>query len=532
MAIRRCPYCKAIIDESQKYCNNCGTQLLFPQDDSIEEDIKGEKIRDDDFRDIESDEDEAGTSPGSSDRGDTRKEIDLGKILDGKASFPDDGSGGGVTEAPPASDEPIFKSASKRRAGSKPKFPSISEPESAPIPAAPPTPPPDRRNEPVRTNEAAAAGTEEDEDMTRAALDDREESLEETEETDALEAEPGITDEGEGTDAVDFIADETMGEEIFADEDIGGSAELKNEDRDEARPEVEPEAEPKAVEKTAEPASPASVAKIPSDRFDGELDGESKEIVADADREGPDAPADDDEDRDEAETREEIGRLIAALEKKNRIPPAPRAVKNAATPKKETSGLPAWAEPSPTAELPAMGGKDEVPAEDLGASFAPGDTMDFEEEVMRDADRKSTRPTIGIPETLSKIEIPGGAETELADLEQDDAGPAAWDGFDTETDGAGDQAGTGSAEDFVPRRRLGFFGILKAGIYDLFFVAILWFIAVWLAAEILSLPVKTLILRAAVPLGLLFGVLLIGYLFLFIFFLGETIGGRIAAAKR
>lgn len=46
MAIRRCPYCKAIIDESLEYCSNCGTQLLFPEDEAIEEDIPGEKIID------------------------------------------------------------------------------------------------------------------------------------------------------------------------------------------------------------------------------------------------------------------------------------------------------------------------------------------------------------------------------------------------------------------------------------------------------------------------------------------------------
>lgn len=46
MAIRRCPYCKAIIDESDKYCNNCGTQLLFPEDEYVEEDIPGDKIID------------------------------------------------------------------------------------------------------------------------------------------------------------------------------------------------------------------------------------------------------------------------------------------------------------------------------------------------------------------------------------------------------------------------------------------------------------------------------------------------------
>jgi hypothetical protein len=46
MAIRRCPYCKAMIDESLEYCSNCGTQLLFPEDEAIEEDIPGEKIID------------------------------------------------------------------------------------------------------------------------------------------------------------------------------------------------------------------------------------------------------------------------------------------------------------------------------------------------------------------------------------------------------------------------------------------------------------------------------------------------------
>ena len=46
MAITRCPYCHAIIDENVKYCNNCGTQLLFTDDEGVEEEIPGEKIID------------------------------------------------------------------------------------------------------------------------------------------------------------------------------------------------------------------------------------------------------------------------------------------------------------------------------------------------------------------------------------------------------------------------------------------------------------------------------------------------------
>ncbi len=46
MAIKRCPYCRALIDEKEQYCNNCGTQLLFPEDGAVEEDIPGDKIID------------------------------------------------------------------------------------------------------------------------------------------------------------------------------------------------------------------------------------------------------------------------------------------------------------------------------------------------------------------------------------------------------------------------------------------------------------------------------------------------------
>ncbi|MFC2158544.1 zinc-ribbon domain-containing protein, partial [Acidobacteriota bacterium] len=44
MSIKKCPYCKAMIDDSAAYCSNCGTKLLFPEDEFIEEEIPGEKI--------------------------------------------------------------------------------------------------------------------------------------------------------------------------------------------------------------------------------------------------------------------------------------------------------------------------------------------------------------------------------------------------------------------------------------------------------------------------------------------------------
>jgi hypothetical protein len=80
MAIRRCPYCKAIIDESQKYCNNCGTQLLFPEDDEVEEDVKGERLVDEDFKDADEESDEPVEA--LDEEADKPEEIDLGAVLE------------------------------------------------------------------------------------------------------------------------------------------------------------------------------------------------------------------------------------------------------------------------------------------------------------------------------------------------------------------------------------------------------------------------------------------------------------------
>lgn len=48
MGIKRCPYCRALISDKDQYCKNCGTQLLFPEDEEIEEEIPGDKIIKDD----------------------------------------------------------------------------------------------------------------------------------------------------------------------------------------------------------------------------------------------------------------------------------------------------------------------------------------------------------------------------------------------------------------------------------------------------------------------------------------------------
>lgn len=74
MAITRCPYCRAIIDEKDQFCTNCGTQLLFPEDEAVEEEIPGDRIVDvaDEDKEYEIpppgiDEDEADDEPAAED---------------------------------------------------------------------------------------------------------------------------------------------------------------------------------------------------------------------------------------------------------------------------------------------------------------------------------------------------------------------------------------------------------------------------------------------------------------------------------
>ena len=81
MAIKRCPYCRALIDEKEQYCNNCGTQLLFPEDGAVEEEIPGDKIIDADVEEKDYEIPEPGAdkpveSPGDEDDDDLEDDGD------------------------------------------------------------------------------------------------------------------------------------------------------------------------------------------------------------------------------------------------------------------------------------------------------------------------------------------------------------------------------------------------------------------------------------------------------------------------
>ncbi|HYA48965.1 MAG TPA: zinc ribbon domain-containing protein [Burkholderiales bacterium] len=104
MAIIRCPYCHAIIDENDKYCNNCGTQLLFPEDEEVEEEIPGEKIIDveaEEEKDYSVEEpDEAAAGPAEGDEEEATEEERTGELITGPVEEGGEETGGLVEKEP------------------------------------------------------------------------------------------------------------------------------------------------------------------------------------------------------------------------------------------------------------------------------------------------------------------------------------------------------------------------------------------------------------------------------------------------
>lgn len=412
MAIRRCPYCKAIIDESQKYCNNCGTQLLFPEDDLSNEPIKGEKILAEDFKD---EGDDKGFDEPVDDVSLDREEIDLDAVLKGSGHFPDEPASAPGRDGGEPKGEP-----------STPVFPSSPEP-------IPPPAPPRRRGRPRKKSESAPPKNDTREEIARliAALEEKEKK---------------------GVEPPEL----PIGENILG-------------------PEPETETPVKTFDKPeAEPRDEAI--KIPAD---------------------------------------ESAAALSSWEALLKKPP---------TADLENGPLPGAFEPS-------GGGGAGEPAGigEPAANETAGDTLDFEEEVFRRTPQSVSSPTrMGIPEGVTGKSIrpprldvanePRPEEEHHLSLEAGDFPAAAL-------------ASSAIDEDASALRRLGFFRKIAAVLFDVLFIGAICLASLWLAARLMDVAVFDLIAATRISIGLYFLALLFGYFFLFLFFLGETLGDRMASPR-
>jgi hypothetical protein len=502
MAIRRCPYCKAIIDESQKYCNNCGTQLLFPEDELVEEDIKGEKLVDEDFKDSE-EEFEESLEPSGEDEP-QKEEIDLEKVLEGGAAFP----GEDEVEAEQVDIDEEFK---KEIAEKEP----FGKPVKEPIPARVP-PPPVFEPPPVAAPVPA---------LKRAA---------------PAPAPPPIK-------PAPTVSEPAKPAPIQADLSkpaVPKTAPVKLVPPKPAPPKPEPAVEEEPVaEKPKRRLRQPPAPKTPVI--------EEREVQAIAADEPPDeaeadAPLDEELESDEEnadksdpDTREEIVRLIAALEKKQKKLSLTRDEEKLLAPLEEASSLQPWSDLSKSGastDIVEEEAEEKTAEKAESRNFVPGDTMDFEEEVMTRAEKMApTRSTIGIPERVTKDK--SGFlfdKEEMAKVKTDELGIPRYEIEQAEEDVSEAEEEHAEPEERpveVPRTRLGFFGRLTALVFDLIFIALVWMGTVWGAALMMDAPVRSLVRAVPLPLGGLFLILLAGYFFLFFFFLGETLGGRMAAPR-
>ncbi len=425
MAIRRCPYCKAIIDESQKYCNNCGTQLLFPEDELTEEPVKGEKIVDEDFRDKAEDEDESSSDGDDAHVELEREEIDLEAVLEGASHFPGDAD---------ASKAPIKK---KEEIPAKP--PEVEEKPPARRAAATP------RRAPAKSSKKAAElhperDTKEEIARLIAALEEKEKSK------------PAKA---------------------------GGEA-------DEERPN-------------------ASLEEVPESLPGGETPEPRKEP----------APWQDFLERPVPTSRTEPVDVEIPIPSSGRV-------------KTEDFGPLREPEESPRIEKPVLPDMDEEPALEAPAeSYAPGDTMDFQDEIFGHTpapDKSPASTGIGIPERITREDLYTPREDEISGR----GGESSETSFRSLSPSAGVPEFRPSA---AKRRHPGFFRRTIALIFDVLFIAVLWAFSIGLAAKLMAVPPIDLVLATKVPVSLYFLVLLGGYYFLFLFFLGETLGDRLAAPR-
>jgi hypothetical protein len=439
MAVRRCPYCKAIIDEEDKYCNNCGTQLLFPEDETIEEDIPGDKIVEEEEQETEEDLTEE-KAQGLAD-----EEEDEEQLVEepGRENFSLEGETGEIEE---------------------------EEGEEEEIEG-------ERRGEFLED-------TSEDEKVVR----EEEDLIEEREDEGELEAigsETSVEEtEDEGADITEAER-ETSGwpfDEESAEEDNEGKAEDSE------------EAETEEVELAEEELGEEEIEQPPSDRFVKDEAEKKFEVSIEEDELVIKTKDQDRLTGSVEEGKREIDDLLSTYD---RAKPTDEEM----SPTREDSHPPFRAE-EPSTETkedlpPWASGMKEIPSSSLQEEKTEGEETSTRREWTTDSG-------VGFPERLTQNTLPF-SDTSVQRIEEERVEEEA------EKPEAGQRPPALSSR-------------LRAKLVDVVFITALWLISLWFTAQIIGVSFFRLIFGSLVPVLAFYLILLILYFFLFLYFLGETLG--------
>jgi hypothetical protein len=508
MAIIRCPYCHAIIDENDKYCNNCGTQLLFPEDDAVEEEIPGEKIVDVEEEEEEKDYDvhEPGketTAVLDKDEEEDEEEERTGELVTGPV---EEDKGAGIRElleegeADEDEDEEVESDKDETQ-----EVVVVEEPGAGQA-AAPPAP-----AEPVEAAEAKSPGSEEE---TRAY--------------------PVRTVEKDGPkdETVELPVALAESETVEAPAPAGGMALVTKPPALPAKMMAEEAAPPKDEGVAGHPPVPPT--------FDTrELEGIGRTVDL---------------------SKQRLDKMIEVMAEKQKEQ-APEAAP--AAPERTTGTLPPWADK-------IRGGDAAVEREDTrdsgrsfdkgtGAGPAPGPSKKVsgeeaseEEEVEIFPRRAKPDSGIGLPEGVTQADLPFGPGDEQAaeeeEAEEEEAGALEAEAFEkavappeaarprldeirpaARTEAPPEPAFGREAEpeEEIPRPPFNFSVFLKAKAFDFLFIGVFWLVALWVAARSMEATLFELLSVTSTPVLLLYAVYIGLYFFLFKFFLGETLGDRL-----
>ncbi len=541
MAIIRCPYCHAIIDENDKYCNNCGTQLLFTEDEAVEEEIPGEKIIDADVEEKDYTVDEPGVEkrPAAAKDLDTEIDEDLERelreeteemALDELVAEETGGEAGDeVTEEVILVDE-IAASEAKAEDGSR----KLAEEDTAEL---------KKTGEETEEEDDEEEEEEEEKDKDEEDEEDEEED-DEDEETDEKgdekdkdedEEEEEESDEDEEIEEEDIAKEPAKAEEpgktgdttTEIPEPLGASGEVAEVEYIVETPETD----------IASTAGESALRPLTFDTRELESIGETVDLG-----------------------KEKVDSFVAAEaeagpEPKPEPPAPPQAPEKAPTGEPPTGTLPPWAS---TMKGAPVFPEDTGPVETRKIRGGEPGTAETGDEVEIFPRRKHSDSTIGLPERISQSPLPfdrtptgevpvaegedeGAADTgeaeegvtpEAVAPPAEPARPARQPIFPVREPEPRESARPGiealdESREPEPRPPFSFSVFFKSKAFDILFVGIFWLVALWLAAGSMGMTLFEILGSMSGSMLLLYAVFVFLYFFLFKFFLGETLGDRL-----
>ncbi|HAR36572.1 MAG TPA: hypothetical protein DCR87_06695 [Acidobacteria bacterium] len=491
MGIKRCPYCRALISDQDQYCKNCGTQLLFPEDEEIEEEIPGDKIIEDDRGREEKEslteeeqeelEEEAEGEEAEEDEEEEEEEEEKSEVIL-------------VEEDTAALEEAeIEKLTGRARQKTRPEDLIFSEEEKLPFPR-------DKTRKIGQPEESGARKTEEYliERIKKEVL---------SEEAPRTEK-PAVSGPGLVTRMVEELSREQEPEET---------------DR-----------------KNQQPDQPGLVTRMVEELGlkEKRQAAESYEIETEEEVAAPSATFESAE-LDKVGATAELGRrevedFFRVLEEKEKEHLREK-LKSGETGKVETGEVPSWIKEVKTASTELLAGTEET-----GEVKEPEKVEAETDELWLEEEETPTEPTMGFPEKLTRSEV------ELAEPEEETAEELEMELEEereererTTTEvifrptpvspaaGSGLAAGSRRAAEGRALPPLSFKNFVKAKIFDLLFLVMFWLVSIWIAARSMQTTIFKLLGLASSGLLLYLLILTFFYFFLFYFFIGETLGDRL-----